>query len=95
MREAEQLEEQPHIAVGAAPCDGCAHVPQCAAQQLSCAAFNLFARGTSEQQWRQASQAPTHSRWAAIFEHEEVERDRQRRRARRAAMTALPGGARR
>jgi hypothetical protein len=43
----------------------CRFRARCAAQQLACAAFNQFMHNAP---WQRAPRAPTHTRYAALFE---------------------------
>ena len=48
------------------PCDGCRFAPRCAAEQLACAAFSMFAHGLPALRWQAAPRAPSHAQFLSL-----------------------------
>jgi hypothetical protein len=49
------------------PCAGCSKAAQCAAKELACAAFALFADGAGAKRYALAPRQPTAERYKRIF----------------------------
>lgn len=51
-----------------APCDGCPHATRCAARELACAAYRLYARGAGAMSWSMAQRVdPTRELYLRLF----------------------------
>ena len=49
------------------PCEGCPFKRRCAARELACERFVMFASGDSRRRWELAPRAPTRAQFDALF----------------------------
>lgn len=60
-------ELRPILTSDVTPCTGCHFSARCAAEQLACERFSMYAHNESRGRWIHAPMAPTRARFEALF----------------------------